>query len=232
MDLLFHYINLLYNISSPNATPNVIFNIAAALPSIFLFTFVYMVMILYVISTRFYLQDSKLPETVFHKVMFILLIFSFIGFVFFTYQNDRLIQYACPQDYTIPVKDRFVTPENAVTIDVEAYYNRDKILGFNTGYYSSSFKEKLNKANITFEQFKEMENKHYLSAPMIKVDTVEILSKKNINNNEVYIQYRTYFKPSFDGKIVPPKQDFAYMIKINNEWKVDVEPEFEEQLKK
>src|SRR3989344_1070325 len=189
---------------------------------ILLTAFVYGVFILYIISTRNYFKDQKPVETTFHKVMFVLLFFALAGSLFITYQTNQLMLITCLQEYTFSEEERFATQENALITDIEAYYNRDFELFFDSAYHSDGFKEKLSKANISFEQFKAMSRQSLASARVFdKVDRIEITSKKTISENEVYLQYRIYFKKLEGYAQTAPKGDFAYMIKVNNRWKVN-----------
>ncbi len=137
----------------------------------------------------------------------------------------------CPH-YTFEEDEMFATPENALITNTEAYYNKDTELFWETAYHSDSFKEKLSRTEISFEQFKEMERQNALSSPKNqRVDRVEFTKKETINENEVYLEYRVFLKILGSEGTLHSKDDIAYMIKIGDKWLINVEPEFDPQFK-
>ena len=64
----------------------------------------------------------------------------------------------------------------------------------------------------------------------IKIDKIETTKKEIINENEVYLEYTIYYQKE-DTAVNTPKNDFAYIIKVDGKWKVNTEPNFEEQFK-
>lgn len=207
-------------------------NITINLPSILLTTFVHGTFLLYVISTRNYFKEQEPIEKPFHKVMFILLIIAFFGLLLIFYQGEQQSSIHCPQEYTFSGDEIFTTPENAIITDVEAYYNRDLKLFRETAYYSDELKRKLDIAWDGYDKFlKEQEEKVKSVRVLDKVDRIEITKKEVINEDEAYLEYTIYFKNLGKYGQTSPKKDFAYMINVDGRWKVNVEPEFEDQFK-
>lgn len=231
LNLLYFYFTLISGFSAfqPSA-PNVLLNLALNLPGILLTTFVHGVFILYIFSTRNYFKEDTPTETAFHKVMFIFLILAFLGMLFLFYQGEQ--RTVCPELYTYSGDDRFSTPEKAITTDVEAFHNKDLELFREAGYYSDNFKRKLSLAGISFDNFLKMQEEKVKAGRIFdKVDRVEITKKEIINENEVYLEYTVYYRKIEGAAVSAPKNDFAYMIKVNGGWRVNLEPEFEEQFR-
>ncbi|MFH1276084.1 MAG: hypothetical protein ABIH82_03155 [Candidatus Woesearchaeota archaeon] len=232
-NLLYFYYWLINNFISHNLSASaILLNITVNFQGIFLTTFVNGVYVLYIISTRNYFKEPIPTETKFHKVMFVFLIFAFMGSSLIMYQTEQQNIIFCPSDYTFSGTDRFATPENTLITDLEAYYNSDMDVFIETGYYSDNFQRKLGLAGIEFSNFIEQQRELANSSNFLDViDRVEITKKDIINENEVYLEYIIYFKEINKLKVNLPKNDFVYMIKVDGVWKINLEPEFEDQFK-
>jgi len=222
-------------ITSILVTPNfqmmsIPINLLINLSGILITTSVYGIFILYVISTRNYFKGRPSRETVFHKIMFIFLLFSFIGSLFLVYQHHQEI--VCPDPYTFDETERFSTPENTLITSVEAYFNRDPEVLTDTTFYSEEFKRKLERSGTDLATILEIQRKEVQRGRIYdKIDHIEITKKESITENEVYIEYISYFRKVKDAAVRPPIEGADYLINVHGEWKLNPEPLFDEDFK-
>jgi hypothetical protein len=211
-------------------SPNVLFlNILVNLPSMLLTTFVYVFFLLYVISTKSFFKGEG--ETTFHKVMFVLVVGAFIGSLLIFYQNVQADKLHCPIPYSFSPDEMFATPENTIVTDLEAYYKGDIALWTTTGYYSDNLKRKLESAGISWNQYQLAQQEKLANVQIDeKVDRVEFTNKKVVSGNEVYLEYTVYYQEFPGFRTRPPEEDFAHMINIGGKWKINVEPEYEDDF--
>lgn len=132
--------------------------------------------------------------------------------------------------YNLSQEEKFSTPENTIITSINALIDGDFNSFIETAYYSPSFQEKVKEyMGLTIDEFKELEkisivNNHLEN----EIREITFFNKTPIGNN-LYVEYEIKYWVDKNGNMKKPRKDYGYMIKIENQWKIDLEPEYEKK---
>lgn len=229
VNLLYVYALMFFAFSQFSGS--ILVNLIINIPSLALPTFVWGALILYTISTKNFFTEPEPVESAFHQLMFVALIFAFLGILFIMFQASMNASLAC-DNYTFEGDERFATPENAIKTYLEGYHNRDYETVVEVSYFSESLKHRQRQGGYDFSQYLDDLKVQVMTTDNLhKIEVIDIPKQENVNANEVYIEYRIYFQ-KLEGVAKKPVSASAHLIKVNNQWKVNIERLFESQFQK
>ncbi len=155
------------------------------------------------------------------------------GVLFIIFALILLIIIGCKESL-VNKESHFKTPESTIiTLETEAV-NGNAELYLNRSYFSQKFVEKVIKGGGTIEEFKQEAllgvrqinegiRANYKNTPL-PVDVI-ITNKTIIDDTHVVLQYEINYPPIHG---VPQKrEDTSYLIKLENEWYLDIGAEFD-----